>query len=183
MKKGALEMSIGTIVIIVIAITMLILGIVFVRSVMCGALGLTGDLNDKVRSEIEELFGTTGGEVQCLGSSGEAVKIIPGKVNNIWCGINAKGGEADYSITLTSYQGTDSTKSEIKSWIITESWQGKVGPEDKEPKKVIRLDIPEGAAEERIILQVTVKKDNQLISTQDLDFDISRAGFFRATMC
>jgi hypothetical protein len=181
-KKAALELSIGTIVIIVIAITMLILGIVFVRSIMCGALGLTGDLNNKIRAEIEELFGSTGGEVQCLGASGEPVKMLPGETNIIYCGIKAPQ-TAKYSIVLQDYNAVYSTKSEIKNWLVTDSWEGTVAPNDKDPKKAVRLNIPDNAPEDTIMLQVVIKKEGNLISTQDLDFEISRAGFIGATMC
>lgn len=60
-KKAALELSIGTIIIIVLALTMLILGIVLVRSIMCGAIGLTGELNSKVKKEIGKIFESSGG--------------------------------------------------------------------------------------------------------------------------
>jgi MFS family permease len=53
-KKGAMELSIGTVVVIVIAITMLILGIVLVRSIMCSAVGLTGDLDNRIKGEIKD---------------------------------------------------------------------------------------------------------------------------------
>ena len=80
-KRGALELSIGTIVIIVLAMTMLILGMVLVRSIMCGAVGLTGEINKNVKGEIDRLFQSTGGEVVCVGGGEEAVTLIPGKVN------------------------------------------------------------------------------------------------------
>ena len=182
LKKAALEISVGTIVIIVIAIIMLIMGIVFVRSVMCSALGLTGDLNSRIKGEVDKLFGATGAEVQCLGASGESVKMLPGQTNNVYCGIKAKT-KATYSIELISYEGVISTKDEIKKWIVTDSWTGEVSPGDKILKKVIRLNIPDNAPEETLIFQVIVKKDGSLISTQDLDFEVSRTGFFKAAMC
>ncbi len=181
-KKGALEMSISTIVIIVIAITMLILGIVFVRSIMCGALGLTGDLNDKVKDEINDLFGSTGGEVQCIGASGEPIKVEPGKLNVIYCAIRAPQA-AKYSIMVTDYSAAYSIKSEIKSWMLDDSWEGTVAPNDDIPKKIIRLNIPKEAPDDSVQIQVIIKKEGTIISTQDLDFQISRAGFFRAAMC
>lgn len=181
-KKAALELSIGTIVIIVIAITMLILGIVFVRSVMCGALSLTGEINNRVKGEINRLFGATGAEVQCIGSSGEPVRMIPGKVNIIYCGIKAPQ-TAKYSVSLVDYNAVYSTKSEIKSWIVDDTWTGEVAPGDEIPKKVARLNLPDNAPEDTLTLQVIVKKDGNLISTQDLDFEISRVGLFRAAMC
>jgi len=181
-KRAALELSIGTIVIIVIAITMLILGIVFVRSIMCGAINLTGDLNDRVKGEVNDLFGATGGEVQCIGSTGEPISMEPGKINLVYCGVKAPQ-EAKYSVTVTDYSATYSTKSEIKSWMVDDSWEGTVAPNDEIPKKVARLNIPKEAPEDSITIQVVIKKEGTVISTQDLDFKISRSGFFRAAMC
>lgn len=181
-KKAALELSIGTIVVVVIAITMLILGIVFVRSVMCGALGLTGDLNSRVKGEINALFGSTGGEVQCIGVSGEPIRMIPGEVNIVYCGINAPQ-EARYSILLKEIKSVHSTQSELKTWIVTDLWEGTVAPGDEDPKKAVRLNIPANAPDDTLMLQVVIKKGGNIISTQDLDFEISRQGVFRAAMC
>ena len=56
MKKAAIELSIGTIVIIVLAMTMLILGLVLIKSIFSGAKYNVDTMNDKVRDEIAKLF-------------------------------------------------------------------------------------------------------------------------------
>jgi len=181
-KKAALELSIGTIVVIVIAVTLLILGMAFVRKIMCGAIGLTGDLNSKIKGEINRLFGAAGGEVQCIGSTGEPVKMEPGKVHIIYCGIKAKK-EAKYSIEIEDYGAEITSKSELKRWIITDSWSGTVSPGDELPKKVIRISIPADAEEQNIWFTLKIKRDGDVISTQTVDFRISRVGVFKAAMC
>lgn len=55
-KKAALELSVGTIVVIVIAMSMLILGLVLVRTIFTGAINNVDTIDDKVRSEIQTLF-------------------------------------------------------------------------------------------------------------------------------
>ena len=55
-KKGAMELSIGTIVIIVLAMSMLILGLVLIRTIFTGAKYNVDTMNDKVRDEINKLF-------------------------------------------------------------------------------------------------------------------------------
>jgi len=55
-KKGALELSIGTIVIIVLAMTMLTLGLILVKTIFSGAQGNIQSINDKVKNEIDKLF-------------------------------------------------------------------------------------------------------------------------------
>tara|TARA_Y100000310_G_scaffold338253_1_gene427385 strand:+ start:3342 stop:3905 length:564 start_codon:yes stop_codon:yes gene_type:complete len=59
-KKGALELSIGTIVVIVIAMSMLILGLVLVRTIFTGAQYNVDQLNKNVEAEINKLFNERG---------------------------------------------------------------------------------------------------------------------------
>lgn len=55
-KKGAFELSIGTIVILVIAMSMLILGLVLVRTIFTGAQYNVELMNKKVKAEINKLL-------------------------------------------------------------------------------------------------------------------------------
>ena len=55
-KKGAIEVSISTVVILVIGVTMLIVGIVLVREIMQGALGATRLINENVKAQINKQF-------------------------------------------------------------------------------------------------------------------------------
>ena len=60
-KKAALELSISTIVIIVMAVTMLILGLVLIRTIMCGALVTSLDLTQKMKSKGKKILFTASG--------------------------------------------------------------------------------------------------------------------------
>jgi len=55
-KKAALELSIGTIVILVLAMSMLILGLVLVKTIFTGAKYNVETMNKKVEAEINKLF-------------------------------------------------------------------------------------------------------------------------------
>ncbi len=181
-KKAALELSVSTIVVIVIAVSMLILGLVLVRSIMCGAISLTGDINSKVHGEINKLFGATGGEVECIGSGGEPVAIIPGKLNIVYCGVRAKT-TAKYTMEITSISG-DIKESQVEKWITGEKkWIGDISPGDEMPKKVLRLNVPEDAPESSLLFRISIKRDDQHISTQDLDFEIRRVGLIKSAVC
>ncbi|MCX6742137.1 MAG: hypothetical protein NTX24_03100 [Candidatus Pacearchaeota archaeon] len=182
-KKAAFEMSITTIVILVIAMTMLILGMVLVRKMMCGAMGLTTDINDKVRGQIDDLFQSTGGEVQCIGSGTGAVDIIPGKVNYIWCGIKSsqKLGEQVpvYDIRVMSSIPPLNTLGLIGQ----AGWKGPVSTSDIEPKKIIRLDISKDSPEGPVQVYLEVYKDGKLILSPTLDLNVRRLDWFRGTIC
>lgn len=55
-KKAALELSIGTIVILVLAMSMLILGLILIRTIFTGAKYNVETMNKKVEAEINKLF-------------------------------------------------------------------------------------------------------------------------------
>ena len=190
-KRAALELSVSTIVVIVLGVTMLIIGMVLVRNIMCGALGLTGDINSKVQSEITRLFGASEGEVACLGSGSDPIQITPGSPHTIYCGINARV-PTTYKIELKEITETPSgiTPAKIRAeWVKTAGDTVRVSPGDRSPQKVIRLDVPSDASEGLLVLKVEISKqvENQgtfsTPTTQSLDFEIKRAGLVRASVC
>jgi hypothetical protein len=183
-KKGAVELSVGTIVIIVIAITMLVFGIVFVRSIMCSAINISDELGKNAEKEISKLFGVVGGEIQCVGGGGDAVPLIPGRVNIVWCGIRAEQTK-QYEIKVKEIQGSFSDSEELREWIVAgdDSWSGNVKPGEEAPKKILRLNVPKDADEESIIITVEATRDSEPIFTQELDFEVQRLGVIRSAMC
>jgi len=56
-KTGAMELSVGTIVIIVLSMSMLILGLVLIKGLFSGATDVTDLTIDQIRSEIQNMFG------------------------------------------------------------------------------------------------------------------------------
>jgi len=61
-KKAGFEMSITTLVVIVIAVVMLILGLVFVRQIFGSATESISMIDDQVKNELMNLFGEGGGK-------------------------------------------------------------------------------------------------------------------------
>ncbi|MEK6892620.1 MAG: hypothetical protein AABX07_00270 [Nanoarchaeota archaeon] len=188
-KRASIELSMGTIVIIVLGVTMLILGMILVRGVMCSALGLTSDINTKLSSELERYFGETGDEIVCIGEKGES-NIVPGGTSYIWCSIKAPE-EAVYTISLVDYSTTvgSLSKSTIKSWIKKEKDSWGVVPNDNKPKAPITLSIPKNAPEGSLSFKIEAKKKikgetvETTILSEDLNFKITRVGFVKSAMC
>jgi hypothetical protein len=103
-KKAAFEMSITTIVILVIALSMLIFGLIFVRNMMCSGMNIMTDVTKGTQKEIDSLFSTKGGEVVCLGEGEDVQDIYPtGDLQKIYCGFNV-----DQSKTFSMSLGTPS---------------------------------------------------------------------------
>ncbi|MDP4039274.1 MAG: hypothetical protein Q8P57_01725 [Candidatus Pacearchaeota archaeon] len=92
-KDGALELSIGTIVIIVIGMSMLILGLVLVRSIFTGAIGSVDEINEGVQAKIQELFPNEGGNLAVLLGSDNVAKVKPGERFNVAIGAQHERGE------------------------------------------------------------------------------------------
>ena len=80
-KKGALELSVNTIVIIVIAITLLILGLVLVQNIFRGATESVKTLSQGVQDEITSLFVTEDSDIVIKLGSKKTAKIRPGTDN------------------------------------------------------------------------------------------------------
>jgi len=55
-KKGAIELSMTTVVIVVLSMTMLILGLVLIKTILEGAKGSVTIIDQKVKAEINKLF-------------------------------------------------------------------------------------------------------------------------------
>lgn len=183
-KRGAIELSVGTIIIIVLGVTMLILGMVLVRNIMCNTIALTTDVNSKVTDELNRFFGDSGTEVACIGSGGEAVKLLAGKTNYIFCIIKASE-QANYQITMTSAKSfiTSLKDDQLKGWIKSSTWSGPISPGDQGVKKPILITIPDNAPQGPIKIQLEVKKDGATVASPDLDFEISRVGFVKNAIC
>ena len=64
-------------------------------------------------------------------------------------------------------------------------WDGRyrVAPGDSEPKRIVRFDLPNDAAEGLLTTKIEIKRNGQLISTKEPDFDIKRVGLVKSTVC
>mgnify|MGYP001564153102 FL=1 len=123
-KKAALELSIGTIVIIVLAMSMLILGLVLVRNIFTGATYNVDQLNKNVEAEINKLFNERGDKiVMYLG--GNQAEIEQGKSYGVAFGIKntvegeAQAGSFSYKVEASDVQrGCQLTLQQANQYLI-----------------------------------------------------------------
>lgn len=182
-NKAAFEMSITTIVIIVIAVIMLILGLVFVRTIMCGALNMAKTTLEGAQGEINKLFGEQqGGEVVCMGTK-STLAIIPNKYNVVGCGFNTEVNKAyTYSFTIDSayvYGTSTDIKSEVMTW-IPESLTGTVNAKPGETAyATFGIQPPSDAQHIIIVVTPTV---NGVTKTK-MRFEVKSIGWMREAVC
>jgi len=100
-KEGALELSIGTIVVIVIGMSMLILGLVLVQKIFKGSTQSIDSINEQVLNEIVNLFGDDSGNLLIKLGSTNSVTVKPGDEFGVAMGAQHPDGE---SITRETIQ-------------------------------------------------------------------------------
>jgi hypothetical protein len=77
-KKAAFEMSISTIVILVIAMMMLVLGIILIQKIFGSATASVDNINDQTQNEINNLFGSENKDIIVKLGSQQTAKVKQG---------------------------------------------------------------------------------------------------------
>ncbi len=182
-KKAAIELSMTTIIVIVLSIVLLILGFVFVRSIMCKAIGFTDQIGAKVDGEIKRLFESSSDDIVCIGSD-TRVAMTPGEENIIRCAFNVKS-QGNYRVTLDDISSSDiDPRENIRSWVVQDNWDSELSPNDQAAQKVIRILLPEDAPEGNLNVRIKATKDSKSITgLKDLDFRITKQGVVRNVLC
>ena len=151
-KKAAVELSIGTIVIIVLAMSMLILGLVLIRGIFSGATDNVDTINDKVREEINKLF-VDETERAVLRLTENTAKIEQGNSLGIAFGVrNTDRGSTDsstfrYETVLDDDKIRENcgiSKEVAENWVRSGSGSVSVRPGEVDGE-IIRIIIPEDA--------------------------------------
>ncbi len=148
-----------TVIIIVLGVTMLIFGMIFVRNIMCGGIILTDKITESATNEIKNLFGADDYGVKCMGEA-EEIKIGDGGQRQIACVINAKEGK-DYKLEVTKVESKSGASQEsVDEWILDQDWEGTVSPGQK-TVTILVFDIPEKVSDTSLkITLVETSGDN-----------------------
>tara|TARA_Y100000034_G_scaffold75151_1_gene90267 strand:- start:13537 stop:14118 length:582 start_codon:yes stop_codon:yes gene_type:complete len=151
-KKAAIELSIGTIVVIVLAMTMLILGLVLIQNIFRGATDNVSELNDKVKDEIRSLFQDESQRVQ-IKLTEDTANMEQGEEFGVAFGIkNIYTSTQDtttfkYEVELDDaniVQGCGVSEQTALSWVRLGSGQLSIPPGQVEFDRIV-FQIPEEA--------------------------------------
>lgn len=189
-REGALELSIGTIVVIVIGMSMLILGLVLVRTIFTGSTGTVDELNEQVQSEILNLFGNSQGNVVVkLGSAGIA-EVKPGDRFNVAVGAQHPDGAAitrdslQYKISLADDSNENCLRilgkeraeglfvTRVNTWNNFDTFSGSTA------FSLIEIDVPSGTARctQKINVDMKLKEEQQASSGDAFILEVAREG-------
>ena len=184
-KKAALELSMGTIVVLVLSVSMLILGIILIRSIMCSGIEITEELSRGVKNEVKTLFGADRYGVRCAGQGTAEIRLATGGQRRLLCFIRTDTPATyDLDVNIISLEGASTAV--VNRWVISEGRKDiKVSPggEGAEPIFAV-LNIPADAQATTLEIEITAK--NQETGSVESIFsiiDIEPTGAFRRTIC
>lgn len=173
-KKGAIELSIGTIVIIVLAMSMLILGLVLVRTIFSGAKYNVDQLNKNVEGEINKLFNDETQKIAVY-LPNRATSVKKGTTLGVALGIRnveqLTGTDSTFSLSVSTdssgiEKGCSITAAQANSFIsYYEGGQSYKIPAGDTHFNAVHFRIPDTSPLCEISYNVEVKKNGQIYST------------------
>ena len=180
-KKAAMELAIGTIIIIVIAVILLIFGIILVRSIMCSGIIMSDQISSGVQKKIADLFGEQKYGVACMGEGGEEIKLGDGGKRPIGCVVR-EDTSRQYDLKVKevkSLSGVSTTQ--VNRWVIDSGWKGtaKVGDTTA---LVAYLNIPKNTDATLLKIEIEVTVDGQK-ETHFAYVNVVHVGAFSSAIC
>jgi hypothetical protein len=183
-KRGAIELSIGTIVIIVLAMSMLILGLVLVKNIFTGATSIADMTNDQLRDQVSKLF--SGDKKLVVYPDARHIKLKQGETEGFGIGIkNLLPGTTES--TIFSYEVVISdpnlrrncggiSENEALAWIVTGQAEDRIpiASGDFASSKVL-LNVPVGSPLCTLRYRVNVRANNADYKSELMDITIEAA--------
>ncbi len=179
-KKGAIELSIGTIVIIVLSMSMLILGLVLVKNIFSGSSENILQMNDKVKDQIGKLFVDDKKTVIYLSNQKAEIKKdeewgIAFGIKNLVKG-TPEPGSFSYEVSVSDPDVESKcgvSESYINDWIVVGRADNMVISPAETYFGVSRILIPENAPLCIVRFHLDVKLDERIYATDFFDVEIT----------
>lgn len=173
-NKAAIELSIGTIVIVVLAMSMLILGIMLVRSIFSGSEEAVSSINQGVINEINKLFTNDNAKLSVFPATrmismkqGTSEKGFAFSVRNNDINEQRFTWSVETDPNFNIQQKCGISASEANSWILVNSGSMVLGGSQKLDLPVlVTYEVPESAPVCTIQYLLTVNKAGEGVYTQ-----------------
>jgi hypothetical protein len=181
-KRAAMEMSVGTIVTIVLLMTVLILGLVMVRSIFQSSTSSISAIDQSVKNEINKLFSEDSSKKVILYPATREISVKKGESGGFGFSIR-NTGESDETFSYVVGVSTDEVKcagissSDAEKLILL----GKSGSNINIPSGdslenpiLVKFDIPESASLCNIRYNLDIKKSDgkSYLPTLTVDLEI-----------
>jgi len=172
-KKAAMEMSVGTIVTIVLLMSVLVLGIVLIKNIFGGGMKVVDMTNEQLENEINKLFGED--QKLVIYPNSRKVTIKQDESDGFGIGIKnlLKGTSGtktfSYDIIVGDVGNCGVDESEIESWIIVGKSESNIPiPINGDSVQKVILEIPEGSPLCTFKLRVNVDTEGTSYDTDSV---------------
>lgn len=182
-KKAAMEMSVGTIVTIVLLMTVLILGLVMIRTIFKGSIENINGIDTAVKDQINKLFSEDTSRQIVVYPTSRYVTIKKGE-DNLGFGFSIRNvGETEDSFTydVSAVEASCGMNLDIADKFITlgktRAYPGITLPPGSfmDDPVFVRFSIPQTAPPCKIRYAVAVSDAAGIYSTIDVDLEIKSA--------
>ena len=180
-KRAAMEMSVGTIVTIVLLMTVLILGLVLIRKIFISSTDNIDSIDQAVKNEINKLFSEDNSRKIVIYPSSKLIKIEKGNQNYLGFAFSIRNietteGKFTYIVSVNDpniRKNCNINEAEAETWIkaggsgtITiQPGEAMIDPE------FVRFIIPENAPPCLVRYSLNVKKDGNVYG-QTMSVDV-----------
>jgi hypothetical protein len=180
-NKAAIEMSIGTIVIVVLAMTMLILGIVLVKNIFGSSSDILDMSTDQIKSQVSKLFGESKKLVMYPDSREISIKVgdqgaFGIGIQNLLSGASAQDAKFTYETIISDPDLRSKcgvTEREVEQWVVTGRADSNIpiAPAEVYAGKVT-FSIPEGTPLCTFRVRIDVKANSANYASDFMDIQI-----------
>ncbi|NMB66628.1 hypothetical protein GYA25_01040 [Candidatus Woesearchaeota archaeon] len=189
-KKAAMEMSVGTIVTIVLLMSVLVLGLVLIQKIFNSGTESVDSINNQVRSKLNNLFSEEDSSIVILlGSSKVAeVKADSSSFGVVFGartidGTSSSRERLQYRISLQNDSDciNKNSKSFVESWFNgLNNWQNFDGYDGDKSESILRFSIPKGTAlcDQKVYIDVKDNKLNKDVGGAYFTIKVVRKGLF-----
>ena len=148
-KKAAMEMSVGTIVTIVLLMSVLILGIFLVQKIFSSSANAIDTIDSEVQNQITQLFSDKAGKIAVYPTSREVVIKKKDDLKGFAFSVRNNDIEiAEFTYNVyakdVSKCGSSFTKERADSYLLNEEGSFSLGPGDTMTKpEIVKFDLDE----------------------------------------
>ena len=178
--KGAMEMSVGTIVTIVLLMSVLVLGIFFIQKIFKSSNGALDLTDQQLQDQLQALYSNGQDNLAVLPQS-RTLDISPGDVDAFGVGVKntERGGDSISFGYKVEASGDDNKKNcgrtnEILNTYIRQgsSEEGIVLSPGSTASRKVRIEIPQGAPLCLVRYKITVLKEGTPLNSDYFDINI-----------
>ncbi len=172
-KKAAMEMSVGTMVTIVLLMIVLVLGIFFIQRIFSSGTNAIDTIDSQVQSQLQKLFANENAKIAFYPTSREVIVKKGDNPKGFAFSIknnDVQNGVFDFSTTATDASKCGSTFNEADASNMLLGGNGtlSVGPGDVSEGRIVKFVVPQSAPPCTIEYDLKVNKGS--VTYTDMNF-------------